>query len=170
MKHFFQSGRMGLIGLVMVASAAAQGMGELDGGTEVVDLMGANCKHSATRFNCVEYVGNYDGDTLTFDVADVHPLLGKDMKVRVHGIDTAEIRSDDACEREVAAKTQQMVQELISGANRVDLVNVAREKYFRVLADVMVDNRSLAEYLLRKGLAIRYDGGTKPDVNWCRVR
>ncbi|MCC7404942.1 MAG: thermonuclease family protein, partial [Bdellovibrionales bacterium] len=119
---------------------------------------------------CVEYVGNYDGDTLTFDVADVHPLLGKNMKVRVHGIDTAEIRSDDACEREVAGKTQQMVQELISGANRVDLVNVAREKYFRVLADVMVDNRSLAEYLLRKGLAIRYDGGTKPDVNWCRVR
>ena len=36
-----------------------------------------------------------------------------------------------------------------------------RDKYFRLLASVKVGNIDVAEYLIKKGLAKEYDGGSK---------
>jgi len=41
-----------------------------------------------------------------------------------------------------------------------------RGKYFRILADVEADNINLADLLLKKGLAVPYNGGTK--IDWCK--
>ncbi|PIT99828.1 MAG: hypothetical protein COT74_08565 [Bdellovibrionales bacterium CG10_big_fil_rev_8_21_14_0_10_45_34] len=38
-------------------------------------------------------------------------------------------------------------------------MNVSREKYFRILADVFVDGNSLSAHLMKMGLAYSYDGG-----------
>ena len=44
------------------------------------------CRHTGTIFRCVKYVRNYDGDTITFNIPNLHPLFGKSISVRVRGI------------------------------------------------------------------------------------
>jgi len=43
------------------------------------------------------------------------------------------------------------------------LRNIDRGKYFRIVADVYIDGKSLAQMLLTKGLAKVYDGGKKSE-------
>lgn len=127
-----------------------------------------SCIHDAQNFRCVKYIKNYDADTVTFDVPNVHPLLGKKINVRVSGVDTPEIRTKDACEKEKARNAKRLVANLLKHAKRIDLINVQRGKYFRVVADVVIDGKSLSYYLLKNGLAYSYNGGTKKHINWCK--
>ena len=53
-------------------------------------------------------------------------------------------------------------------AQKIELRNVDRDKYFRILANVYVDDKSLSEVLIKNKLALPYDGGRKPaNTNWC---
>jgi endonuclease YncB( thermonuclease family) len=116
----------------------------------------------------VKYIKNYDADTVTFDVPNVHPLLGKNINVRVSGVDTPEVKTTNSCEKKKAINAQKLVANLLSKAKRIDLTNVQRDKYFRVIADIIIDGQSLSQYLLKNGLAYSYDGGTKKNINWCK--
>lgn len=127
----------------------------------------ATCNHTDSRFNCVKYLGNYDGDTITFEIPNIHPLFGEHIPVRVKGIDTAEIRTKNLCEKQAGRTAQRLVENLLKGAKRVDLVHVARDKYFRILADVEIDGKNLKDVLVKNKLAYFYDGGTKKKVDWC---
>ncbi len=128
-----------------------------------------SCKHDDHNFRCVKYLKNYDGDTITFDIPGIHPLIGKNISVRVRGLDTAEVSTKNKCEKRVGLYTKEQVAVLLKRAKRVDLLNVSREKYFRILADVIVDGKSLSENLMNAGLAYAYDGGTKMPPNWCDI-
>jgi len=44
------------------------------------------------------YVRNYDGDTITFNLPGLHPIIGEKISIRVNGIDTPEIKGK--CEKE----------------------------------------------------------------------
>ncbi len=125
------------------------------------------CRHTATEFNCVEYIYNYDGDTINVRVPDVHPLIGEKISVRVAGVDTPELVSDDPCERVVARVSRNFVRSMLSSASRIDLNDLRRDKYFRILADVTADGESVSQALLVHGLALPYDGGAKVPVDWC---
>ena len=115
----------------------------------------------------MEYVRNYDADTITFNIPGVHPLMGNRISVRVLGVDAPEIRGKTECEKKRAREAKAAVAALLTQSKRVDLVNVGRDKYFRILADVHADGVSLREHLLKSGYAYPYDGGTKRAVNWC---
>lgn len=127
------------------------------------------CDHSSDAFRCVQYLYNHDGDTLTVRVPNVHPLLGEKISVRIRGIDTPEMYSSDLCERRAAVIAQRFVKNILSKAQRIDLVSVQRDKYFRILADVRSDSERLAEILLLNGLAYPYNGGAKSKINWCET-
>ena len=58
------------------------------------------------------------------------------------------------------------MRELLEQAQQIDLVDVERDKYFRVVAKVNVDGRDLSQLLLEEGHAVIYDGGTK-SKDWC---
>jgi len=136
-------------------------------------LVAANaseCRHSSTSLRCVEFVKNYDGDTITVNIPHVHPLLGDRITVRVEGIDTAEMKSEDVCEKQVARQAQRMIEDTLEAADQIDLVNIGRDKYFRVLATIQADGKSVGDLLVKKGLAVPYDGGTKKRVDWCKVQ
>lgn len=126
------------------------------------------CTHDDKNFRCVKYIKNYDADTVTFDVPNVHPLLGKKINIRVSGVDTPEVRTKNSCEKEKARNAKKLVANLLKNAKRIDLTNIQRGKYFRVVADVLIDGKSLSDYLLKNGLAYSYDGGTKKKINWCK--
>jgi endonuclease YncB( thermonuclease family) len=114
----------------------------------------------------VVYLHNYDGDTVTVDLPGLHPLIGKDISIRINGIDTPEIKGH--CEREarLAREARAIVAGMLSGAKRIVLVDVGRDKYFRIDATVMVDGVDVGAELIRRGLAVPYDGGTKTH-SWC---
>lgn len=125
------------------------------------------CAHTKTEFHCVKFVKNYDADTITVDIPGVHPLIGDNISVRVMGIDAPEIKGHLPCEKEASRNAKRLVENILSNAKRIDLVNVEKDKYFRILADVKVDGRSLKDILLKNELAYAYYGGKKEKRNWC---
>lgn len=126
-----------------------------------------NCQHDAKTFRCVEFVKNYDGDTLTFNIKSVHPLIGERISVRVNGLDAPEIKGKQPCEKDAARAAQRLVQSLLKNAKIINLENIGRDKYFRVLADVVIDGQNLTAVLLKNKLGYAYHGETKQKVNWC---
>lgn len=124
-------------------------------------------RHTETSFHCVQYLKNYDGDTLRVRIPGVHPMIGQNMSIRLRGVDTPEIRTRDDCEKRAALKAKSFVEERLSKAQRIDLHDVGRGKYFRFVAQVEVDGEDLSELLLNHGLALPYQGKTKPKGRWC---
>ena len=120
-----------------------------------------NCTHDAKTFRCVEYVRNYDADTITFNIPGTHPLLGKKAQVRVFGIDTPEIRTKDECEKKLAKEGKFVVKKMLKKAKVIHLINVKKGKYFRILADVLIDGVSLSKFLLKNNYGYRYLGKKK---------
>jgi len=115
------------------------------------------------------YVRNYDGDTVTFDLPGLHPIIGDKISIRVNGIDTPEIRGKCEQEKYSAEQAKEMVADILKDAETITLKNITRGKYFRIMADVFVDGESLADELIEAGMAVPYDGGTKTH-NWCEER
>ena len=60
-----------------------------------------------------------------------------------------------------------MVEDLLKDKERIDLKNLQRGKYFRIVADVYADGENLAEALVDSGMAVRYNGGKK-NARWCK--
>lgn len=100
-----------------------------------------------------------DGDTLYVKMPSVHPLIGYEIGVRIYGIDTRELNDGGASSKEFAIT-------LLPPGKRITLRNIRRGKYFRIVADVIVDGQSVSEILLEKGLAYPYYGGTKRPLGW----
>lgn len=103
------------------------------------------------NFEDVKYIKNYDGDTITVDIRDIHPLLGDNIPIRVRDIDAEELRTKS----ENAKNAKIFVQNIMENAKSIDLIDVRRGKYFRLIADVYVDGKSLGDMLVDKGFAIR---------------
>jgi len=121
-------------------------------------------------FTGVQYVRNYDGDTITVNIPGVHPLLGHEISVRVQGVDAPEIRGARCPEeRTLALKAKQFVHDLLTQAHSIVLENVKRGKYFRLVAAVRVDGRDLSTLLLENHLAVPYNGGPRSGnaAVWC---
>lgn len=114
-----------------------------------------------TNFNKVFVLSVYDGDTFKVDLNCKYPVFCKKIPVRVKGIDTAEIKTKNSLEKGAALKAKAFTQDFLNNG-KVLLRNCERDKYFRLLCDVQAGGKSLAEGLLGAGLAVPYDGGTKP--------
>lgn len=112
-----------------------------------------------------EIVSIYDGDTFTVNIAHWPALVGERISVRINGIDTPELRGKCQKEKDQARAAKQFTVDRLRNARTVELHNLQRDKYFRILSDVYVDGQSLADALLAKGFAIPYHGGSKR--NWC---
>ena len=125
------------------------------------------CQHTKTSFSCVRYIRNYDGDTITFKIPNSHPLIGESIPVRIRGVDSPEIKTKKPCEKRKAVKAKKFVSKLLSTSRRIDLHNVKRGKYFRIVADVTIDGASMRELLLSNGLAHIYSGNKKEAIDWC---
>jgi micrococcal nuclease len=65
-------------------------------------LLLCNTLHSYAEsyvdFQGAIYLQNYDGDTIRFNLPGYPPIVGKDIRVRVNGIDTPEIKGK--CKKE----------------------------------------------------------------------
>ena len=80
------------------------------------------------------YIRNYDGDTITFNLPGLHPIISEKINIRVNGVDTPEMRGKCEKEKFNAQNAQQMVADTLKDAKQVTLKNMRRGKYFRISA------------------------------------
>lgn len=104
----------------------------------------------------------YDGDTVYVDIDNWPSIVGENIGIRLNGIDTPEIRGTTPEVKAFAIIARDFLAETINTAGTVELQNISRGKYFRLLADVICDGRNVSEMLLERGYAKPYDGGTRP--------
>jgi micrococcal nuclease len=107
----------------------------------------------------------YDGDTFRVDIDSLPPIVGKNIPIRLNGVDTPEIQGKCQYEKDLALKARDFVRNKLANAKEIKLTNLQRGKYFRVVADVMIDGVSLEQELLENKLAYKYTGGKKS--SWC---
>ena len=108
----------------------------------------------------------YDGDTFRVDIDSLSPIVGKNIPVRLEGVDTPEINGKCQYEKDLAIEARDFVRNKLSKAKEIKLNEIQRGKYFRVVAKVFIDGVSLEKELLDKDLAYKYKGGKK--INWCK--
>ena len=104
----------------------------------------------------------YDGDTIT-----VVFFVGSEpvqMKIRLNGIDTPEIRAGKGklkIEKIAGKKCRDYLNSLV-GDKIVTLVIYKWDKYGgRMVGDIYVDGMNISQHIIEKGYANPYDGGTK---------
>lgn len=114
-----------------------------------------------------EVTSIYDGDTFRVNIKSYPEIVGKKMAIRVNGIDTPEMRGKCKKEKDLARQSKQLTVSTLRNAKKIELRNLQRGKYFRIVADVYADGKSLADIQIKNNLAVKYDGGTKIK-DWCK--
>tara|TARA_R110000765_G_scaffold70191_1_gene136119 strand:+ start:131 stop:562 length:432 start_codon:yes stop_codon:yes gene_type:complete len=107
----------------------------------------------------------YDGDTFRANIKDYPKIVGHRMSIRILGIDTPELKAKCKREKDLAINAKRLTASMLGDGKRIELRNIKRGKYFRILANVYVDGISIGDELIRNNLALEYDGGTK--IDWC---
>lgn len=113
-----------------------------------------------------EVVSVYDGDSVKVNFDYLPAVIGQEIYIRIWGIDTPELRSAECPEeKELGIKARDYVATYLSTAKTVEVRNVTRDKYFRLLGEIWVDSISVGKLLIDQGLAYEYYGGAKQ--SWC---
>jgi len=84
-----------------------------------------------------------DGDTFRCDIDEHSAIAGKNISIRLRGINTPELRSRNPEERKSANLEKQRLFDLLNNARVIELRNIDRDKYFRIDADVYIDGEPL---------------------------
>ena len=130
-------------------------------------LLAAFSTQAAPQYGTVtvsKVISVYDGDTFRVNIASLPPIVGKNIAIRVNGVDTPEIRGKCQYEKNLALEARDFVRSKLANAKEIKLTNLQRGKYFRVVANVLVDGVSLEQELLDNELAYEYSGGIEKEV------
>jgi len=118
----------------------------------------------ATIFLC-SVLSVYDGDTFKVR-CPIWPGIIAEESLRVRNLDTPELRGKCEREKELAQQAKKLALEMLK---EVEISNIGRDKYGRLLADVRVNiggkKVSWSSYLIGRGLGRPYDGGKRQ--SWC---
>lgn len=100
----------------------------------------------------------YDGDS----VHVVFPFAGTMYKwvCRLYGVDTPEVRTKNEDEKRFGIHVRDALRERIL-YKEVDVSCGGFDKYGRLLVGISMDNENINDWLISKGYAQAYDGGTK---------
>ena len=131
-------------------------------------FLGVFSVQAATEYGTAivsKVISVYDGDTFRVDIDSLPPIVGKNIPIRLNGVDTPEIRGKCQYEKDLAIKARDFVRNKLANAKEIKLTKLQRGKYFRVVAYVMIDGVSLEQELLDNRLAYKYTGGKKS--SWC---
>ena len=126
-----------------------------------VFTISANAAEKKTYGNIIisRLVNVYDGDTFRVDIDSYPPIVGKNISIRVYGIDTPEIRGTRT--RDLADLAKATAKAMLENAKIIELRDMRRGKYFRIIADVWIDGKNMGQLLIQKGLAKPYFGGKR---------
>lgn len=113
-----------------------------------------------------------DGDTFRATINDWPPIIGERIPIRIADIDAPERRSrcdtetEKQRERELAADARIYLVERLRGAEVIELRNIRRGSFFRIIAEVWVDGENVGDDMLAAGHAIPFRAGQGGRA-WC---
>lgn len=107
----------------------------------------------------------YDGDTMRVDIDGWPDIVGKNIGVRLYGIDTPEMRDKRFFIKKKAKKARDYLRKRLAEADVIEIADVSRGKYFRVVGKVLVDGDDVGKEMIELGLAKPYYGGKKLEWN-----
>lgn len=113
---------------------------------------------SANRYGDVavnKVVRVCDGDTFVCNIDTYPPLIGKEIRIRIRGVNTPELSSPILEERHKAYEAKVYLARLLKETKQIELRNVARGKYFRIVADVYIDGVSVSDKIRNGGDIIK---------------
>lgn len=108
----------------------------------------------------------YDGDTFFVNIKGWPDVVGKNIGIRIKGVDTPEMHGKCAQEKALAENAKVALQVLLTDAKQITLLNIERGKYFRLVADVYADDKDVKQALIDARLGVPYLGKTKAH-DWC---
>lgn len=111
-----------------------------------------------------------DGDTIKITAPFLPEPFKKTLSLRIDGIDTPEKghRAKCAKERLLADQARRYATQLIDESkNPVVYIKGWGKFGGRVIGDIRLDVDFLSKKMIDKGLAVRYNGGTKVK-DWCK--
>lgn len=119
-----------------------------------------------------EVAAVYDGDTFTAQINEWPPVIGERIKIRIADINAPERRSrcdteeEKARERQLAADARIYLVERLRGAETIELRNIERGSFYRILAEVWADGENVGDEMLAEGHALPYIEGAG-GKSWC---
>lgn len=166
---------LALLGICLLGCASARGIN--GGGVEDAPTLEAGPEREGRAleipstpglqvFDEVRIESCYDGDTCRVTLPGLPDVFGRRLGVRLLGLDTPEIRGKCPKEKALAQEAKAELWRLVSGAKRVDLMEISRGKYFRIVARIKADGVDATDHMIAAGLAVPYWGGTKVK-DWC---
>ena len=107
----------------------------------------------------------YDGDTIRVDIGSFPDIIGKNIRIRLKGIDAPEIKGKCQKEIDLAIMARDYLRNAINQSSQIELRNIQRGKYFRIVGELYVNGENMSNNLIRRKLAYHYNGGKKR--SWC---
>ena len=118
----------------------------------------------------------YDADTVYFQ----NPFTGGisnlylNIKVRLYGIDTPELKTKNSCEKSLSKAAKEFVNRQLMRAKEINLENCFHGKFAgRVVCNIKYKKKTrwydLTNELIKKGYGVPYFGKTKQKTGgeWC---
>lgn len=102
----------------------------------------------------------YDGDTITVALKIGNKFYRH--KVRLYGLDTAEIKTRNQDEKKVGLKAKEFLSNMV--LNRLVEIRTPEkeeDKYGRILGSVFYSGKNLSEIMIENGYGYYYDGKKK---------
>lgn len=104
----------------------------------------------------------YDGDTVTVDIDLGFGIWKKKESIRLHGIDTPELRGGSTSEKLMAVRSRDYLLSLVMNKEIVIESN-AKDKYGRYLCVIYLKGENVNRLMLNNGGARVYYGGKKEE-------
>jgi len=107
----------------------------------------------------------YDGDTLRVNIDSFPDIVGKNIRIRIKGIDAPEIKGKCQKEIDLAIMARDYLRNAINQSSQIELRNIERGKYFRIVGELYIDGENISNNLIERKLAYYYNGRKKR--SWC---
>lgn len=123
-------------------------------------------------YDC-DSISNYDGDSFTLTIYlkmdcgfGVKNIWSKEIKTRIKGVDTPELRSKNPKHKALAKIAKQMASDWVRENDGVVFVSMDKpDKYGRALGDFENSfGERLSEFLIKNKLGVAYKGQNKLQV------
>ena len=133
----------------------------------VLFLFGGFC-YGANKVKVIEPTINYgaaevakiveveNGFVFRCDVKDWPKIIGEDIGVKIRGVKILSVVAKEGRVNEFyESQAKKFIKNTLNGAKRIRLENIARDKVFGIVANVIVDSNSLGTLMVEEGLADR---------------
>jgi endonuclease YncB( thermonuclease family) len=117
-------------------------------------LLLPNTAWTETSARVLELVRVVSGDTIIVDIQSPDPLLGQNIMVKIDNIQAKQYRSSGKILEAIGNTSKEFIKNQFNASINIELRNMRKDPKFAcgVRADVYLDEKSLADELLRAGL------------------